>query len=124
MITTGFPFIAVMAGLCGILVWIEQQYPSRFFKWFPSIVLVMFGSMALYTFGLWEMSPEVKTARAAVRDNLIPAMLFLMSLKFDLSIIRKLGIRLITMFLGSTITIMLGFIIVQQLMGPLLGLNL
>ena len=121
MITTGFPFIAVMAGLCGILVWLEQQYPSRFFKWFPSIVLVMFGSMALYTFGLWEMSAEVKTARASVRDNLIPAMLFLMSLKFDLSIIRKLGIRLITMFLGSTITIMLGFIIVQQVMGPLLG---
>ncbi|KEI71036.1 DUF819 domain-containing protein [Endozoicomonas elysicola] len=121
MITTGFPFIAVMAGLCGILVWIEQQYPSRLFKWFPSIVLVMFGSMALYTFGLWEMSSEVKTARASVRDNLIPAMLFLMSLKFDLSIIRKLGIRLITMFLGSTITIMLGFIIVQQIMGPLLG---
>lgn len=121
MITTGFPFIAVMAGLCGVLVWVEQQYPSRFFKWFPSIVLVMFGSMIMYTLGFWEMTPEVKTARATVRDNLIPAMLFLMSLKFDLSIIRKLGVRLIAILLGSTATIMIGFVVVHQIMHPFLG---
>ncbi len=53
----------------------------------------MFGSMALYTAGVWQMTPEVAVARAAVRDNLIPAMLFLMSLRFDLNIIRKLGAR-------------------------------
>lgn len=46
MITEGFDFIAVMFGLCGLLVWLEQRYPSQLFKWFPSIVLVMFGSMA------------------------------------------------------------------------------
>ncbi|WP_067584637.1 DUF819 domain-containing protein [Endozoicomonas ascidiicola] len=121
MITTGFPFIAVMAGLCGFLVWIEQRYPSRFFQWFPSIVLVMFGSMALYTAGVWQMTPEVAVARAAVRDNLIPAMLFLMSLRFDLSIIRKLGSRLILLMLGSTVTIMIGFVVTYLLMNTFLG---
>ena len=121
MITSGFPFIAVMAGLCGGLVWLEQQYPCRFFKWFPSIVLVMFGSMALYTVGLWEMTTEIRTARAAVRDNLIPAMLFLMSLKFDLNVIRKLGFRLIAIVLGSTVSIMIGFIVVHTFMHPFLG---
>ena len=121
MITTGFPFIAAIAGLCGVLVWLEQQYPSRIFKWFPSIVLVMFGSMALYTAGLWEMTPEVATARAAVRDNMIPAMLFLMSLCFDLNVIRKLGGRLILLMLGSTVTIMIGFVATHTIMGPMLG---
>ena len=29
MITEGFDFIAVMFGLCGLLVWVEQRYPSR-----------------------------------------------------------------------------------------------
>lgn len=121
MITTGFPFIAVMAGLCGLLVWIEQQYPNRLFKWFPSIVLVMFCSMALYSVGLWQMTPEVSAARAAVRDNLIPAMLFLMSLRFDLKIIRKLGARLILLMLGSTFTVMIGFVVAYLMMNSFLG---
>jgi len=121
MITTGFPFIAVMAGLCGVLVWLEQRFPSRFFQWFPSIVLVMFGSMALYTVGVWQMTPEVSVARAVVRDNLIPAMLFLMSLRFDLNIIRKLGTRLILLMLGSTVTVMIGFVVTYLLMNTFLG---
>ena len=121
MITQGFDFIAVMFGLCGALVWLEQYYRTAFFRWFPSIVLVMFGSMALYTFGLWEFTEDVRRARETVRDNLIPAMLFLMSLKFDLAVIRKLGLRLIALCLASTLSIMLGFIITQQIMQGFLG---
>ena len=48
-------------------------------------------------------------------------MLFLMSLKFNLVIIRKLGVRLIALCLASTLSIMLGFIITQQLMQGFLG---
>ena len=121
MITNGFEFIAAMFGICGVLVWVEHRYAPRVFRWFPSIVLVMFASMALYTIGAWEMTDEVRVARATVRDNLIPAMLFLMSLRFDLTIIRKLGGKLIALCLASTVTIMLGFVIVHQLMHPFLG---
>jgi uncharacterized membrane protein len=111
----------VMFGLCGILVWIERRSKATFFRWFPSIVLVMFGSMALYTFGLWEMTDDVRAARATVRDNLIPAMLFLMSLRFNLVVIRKLGIRLIALCLASTLTIMFAFVVVHELMSGFLG---
>jgi uncharacterized membrane protein len=121
VITGGFDFIAVMFGLCGVLVAIEQRYAGRFFRWFPSIVLVMFASMALYTAGLWEMTDEVRLARTTVRDNLIPAMLFLMSLRFNLSVIRRLGVRLISLCLASTLSIMIGFIVVHELMSPFLG---
>ncbi len=121
MITQGFDFIAVMFGLCGILVALENRFKVAFFQWFPSIVLVMFGSMTLYTFGLWEFTQEVQLARETVRDNLIPAMLFLMSLKFNLAIIRKLGARLILLCLASTFTIMIGFIVTHLLMRNFLG---
>lgn len=121
MITGGFDFIAVMFGLCGVLVWIEKRSNARFFRWFPSIVLVMFGSMALYTIGTWEMNDEVRAARATVRDNLIPAMLFLMSLRFNLVVIRKLGVRLIALCLASTLTIMFAFVVVHELMSGFLG---
>ena len=121
MITQGFDFIAVIIGLCGVLVWLEARSESNFFRWFPSIVLVMFASMALYTLGIWQFTDEVRQARESLRDNLIPAMLFLMSLKFNLVIIRKLGIRLIALCIASTLSIMVGFIITQQLMQGFLG---
>ena len=44
-----------------------------------------------------------------------------MSLKFDLAVIRKLGVRLIALCLASTLSIMLGFIITQQIMQGFLG---
>ena len=121
MITDGFDFIAVMFGLCAGFVLLERYLQWRLFKWFPSIVLVMFGSMALYTAGAWEMTDEIRAARATVRDNLIPAMLFLMSLRFNLGVMRKLGPRLIVLSLVSTLTVMIGFVVVHQLMHPFLG---
>jgi uncharacterized membrane protein len=121
VITGGFDFIAVMVGLCGVLVWIEQRSKAHFFRWFPSIVLVMFGSMALYTVGMWEMTDDVRAARATVRDNLIPAMLFLMSLRFNLAVIRRLGVRLIALCVASTLTIMFAFVVVHELMSDFLG---
>ena len=121
MITQGFDFIALMFGLCGVLVGLENHFKIAFFRWFPSIVLVMFGSMALYTLGLWEFTEDVRLAREMVRDNLIPAMLFLMSLKFNLAVIRKLGVRLIALCLASTLTIMLGFIVTHWIMRDFLG---
>jgi uncharacterized membrane protein len=121
MITDGFDFIAVMFGLCAGFVLLERYLRWRVFKWFPSIVLVMFGSMALYSIGAWEMTDAIRTARATVRDNLIPAMLFLMSLRFNLGVMRKLGPRLIVLSLASTLTVMIGFIVVHRLMRPFLG---
>ena len=121
MITDGFDFIAVITALCGVLVWVEHQYPLPVFRWLPSVVLVMFGSMALYTVGLWEMTDSVRTMRAGVRDNLIPAMLFLMSLRFDLRIMKRLGGRLIVLCLASTASVMVGFIVVHQLLRGWLG---
>jgi len=121
VITQGFDFIALMFGLCGVLVGLENHFKIAFFRWFPSIVLVMFGSMALYTLGLWEFTEDVRLAREMVRDNLIPAMLFLMSLKFNLAVIRKLGVRLIALCLASTLTIMLGFIVTHWIMRDFLG---
>ncbi|MEI6897994.1 MAG: DUF819 family protein [Psychromonas sp.] len=121
MITQGFDFIAILFFLCGLLFWAERHYQSLLFKWFPSVILIMFSSMILYTFGLWEMTPEIKVARATVRDNAIPAMLFLMSLNFNFTLIKKLGIKLILLIIGSTITVMIGFVVVYYLMHPWLG---
>jgi uncharacterized membrane protein len=121
MITDGFDFIAVMFGLCAGLLLLERHVRWRVFRWFPSIVLVMFGSMALYSIGAWEMTDEIRTARATVRDNLIPAMLFLMSLRFNLGVMRRLGPRLIGLSLISILTVMTGFVVVFQIMSPFLG---
>ena len=119
MITTGFPFIAVIVGLCGFFVWIEQQYPSRLFRWLQYRA----GDVGLDDALLNRASDhsEVVAARDVIRGDLIPAMLFLMSLRFDLGIIRKLGTRLILLMLGSTATVMIGFVVAYFLIGSFLG---
>jgi uncharacterized membrane protein len=121
VITEGFDFIAAIVGLCGVLVWLEQRVAGSLFKWLPSIILVMFCSMGLYTAGAWEMTESVRFAREELRDNLIPAMLFLMSLRFNIVVIRKIGARLIVLCLASTTTIMLAFVLVHRLMANVLG---
>lgn len=48
-------------------------------------------------------------------------MLFLMSLRFNLAIIQTLGVRLIALMLLSTLSIMIGFVVVHEFMSPFLG---
>ena len=121
MITKPFDFIAVILAFIGLVVWLERAHFKRFFSIFPAIVVILFGTMALYTLGLWEFNEGIKEARESLRDNLIPAMLFLMGLTFDFNLLRSLGWKLIVLNLGAIISVAVSFIVGYSLMHPLLG---
>ena len=111
----------MILGFIGLVVWLERAHFKRFFSIFPAIVVILLGSMALYTLGLWEFNEEIKEARESLRDNLIPAMLFLMSLTFDFNLLRSLGWKLIALNLGAIISVAVSFVVGYSLMHPLLG---
>lgn len=121
MITKPFDFVAAILAFIGLVVWLERAHFKRFFSIFPAIVVILFGTMALYTLGLWEFNEGIKEARESLRDNLIPAMLFLMSLTFDFSLLRSLGWKLIALNLGAIISVAVSFVVGYSLMHPLLG---
>ena len=121
MITDGLAFLTVIVSMCASLLALEQALNSRLFTWFPPIVLVMFGAMLGYTLGAWEFTESVRETRESTRDLLIPMMLFLMSLKFRFSDLKKLGPKIILLCLVSATTIVAGFVITHLLMSRFLG---
>ena len=121
MIDDGFVFLTAIVILCASLLAMERAFTVRLFTWFPPIVLIMFGAMLGYTFGIWEFTESVRATRESTRDLMIPMMLFLMSLKFSITELKKLGLKTILLCLVSAATIVAGFVITHLLMRGFLG---
>ena len=121
MIDDGFVFLTAIVILCASLLAMERAFTVRLFTWFPPIVLIMFGAMLGYTLGIWEFTESVRATRESTRDLLIPMMLFLMSLKFSITELKKLGLKTILLCLVSAATIVAGFVITHFLMRGFLG---
>ena len=121
MIDDGFVFLTAIVILCASLLVIERAFTVRLFTWLPPIVLIMFGAMLGYTFGIWEFTESVRATRESTRDLMIPMMLFLMSLKFSITELKKLGLKTILLCLVSAATIVAGFVITHLLMRGFLG---
>ena len=121
MIDDGFVFLTAIVVLCASLLAMERAFTVRLFTWFPPIVLIMFGAMLGYTLGIWEFTESVRATRESTRDLMIPMMLFLMSLKFSFSELKKLGVKTILLCLVSAATIVAGFVITHLLMRDFLG---
>ena len=121
MIDDGFVFLTAIVTLCASLLAMERAFTVRLFTWFPPIVLIMFGAMLGYTFGIWEFTESVRATRESTRDLMIPMMLFLMSLKFSVTELKKLGLKTILLCLVSAATIVAGFVITHLLMRGFLG---
>ncbi len=121
MIDDGFVFLTAIVILCASLLAMERAFTVRLFTWFPPIVLIMFGAMLGYTLGIWEFTESVRATRESTRDLMIPMMLFLMSLKFSFTELKKLGVKTILLCLVSAATIVAGFVITHLLMRGFLG---
>lgn len=111
MITDGFMYLSFLVLLAGSIVLAEKKFPGKFFKYVPAVVLLYFVSMLLSTFGMWEKTDDVNMYYKTVKDNLLPAMIFLMLLRCDLRKIFKLGPKMLLGFFAASISIGIGFIV-------------
>lgn len=111
MITKGFTYVAFLLFFASLLVLAEKKSKSKFFNYVPAIVLLYFTAMLLSTFGVWQNNKEITAVYKGLKDNLLPAMIFLMLLRCDLRKIFKLGPKMIIGFFSATISIMIGFIV-------------
>jgi uncharacterized membrane protein len=115
MITSGYSFIAFIICFAALIFFIEEKLKSKFFDVIPPLVIIYFGVMLMSTFGVWTLSIDgVKTgagiARGAIKDAILPSMIFLMLLKCDLRHILKLGPKMLLAFFSATASIMIGFV--------------
>ncbi len=115
MITKGFTYVAFLIFFASMLVLAEKKSKLKLFNYLPAIVLIYFSAMLLSTVGFWQNTKEITSSYKALKDNLLPAMIFLMLLRCDLRKILKLGPKMLIGFFSATISIMIGFIITYLL---------
>lgn len=111
MITSAFGYVSVLLAVAGGLYFLESHIKLKLFKYLPAIVLLYFVVMVFASVGLWQSGDSINATYKALRNNLLPAMIFLMLLDADLRQIAKLGWRMILTFLLASTSIALGFIV-------------
>ena len=111
MIQTVWPYLAVMLLAAGIFPALERRTGWKFFSVFPPIVLVYLSITALAVAGLWQVTPEIKTAQGTLIRQLVPALIFLLMINCDLRAIFALGPRVLAVFFCTTISLFLGFLL-------------
>lgn len=111
MIHTPFGYVTVLLAIAGCLYFLETHAKLRLFRYLPAIVLLYFVVMVCASIGIWQSGPVIDDTYKALRNNLLPAMIFLMLLNADLRQIKKLGWKMIFTFLLASLSIACGFIV-------------
>ncbi|KAJ50613.1 putative membrane protein [Clostridium tetanomorphum] len=111
MITKSFTYVAFLIFFASMLVLVEKKSKSKFFNYVPAIVLLYFTAMLLSTFGVWQNNKEITAVYKGLKNNLLPAMIFLMLLRCDMRKILKLGPKMLIGFFSASVSIAIGFII-------------
>lgn len=111
MIENGFTYLALLMTVAATLVYMEQTYRYRIFKYLPAIIILYFVVMLGSTFKVWEDTESIHTTYSTLKSTLLPAMIFLMLLSSDIRQIMRLGTKMIFTFFLASLSIALGFII-------------
>ncbi|MBC6402937.1 MAG: DUF819 domain-containing protein [Hyphomonadaceae bacterium] len=111
MIESGFHYLATLALIAGCLAILEQRYKETFFKHVPSIVLLYILVMVLASAGFWEQNEHIERTYSAVRQNILPSMIFLMLIQVDLRQVANLGPKMLLAFGLSVASLAAGFIV-------------
>ncbi|MCB4745235.1 MAG: DUF819 family protein [Sulfurovum sp.] len=110
MITHAYSYLALLIILAVTIAYIAKKSHHKLFDYLPSIVILYFVVMLLSTLGVWQKSMEITMVYKILKNNLLPAMIFLMLLSADIREIFKLGKKILLTFLLASASIALGFI--------------
>ncbi|BDY12884.1 DUF819 family protein [Hydrogenimonas cancrithermarum] len=102
--------IASIAAVFGIAERFDRT--RRYFTYLPAIVLIYMAAMVAAQTGLWERNEAIGAVYKTAKNNLLPAMLFLMLLHVDLRRFLKLGRPLLIAYVAATLSIGIAFFLV------------
>ncbi len=117
MIEDGFTYLAVLLLIAGVIRYLEEREDTRFFKVVPGAVVLYLLVMIASSLGLWQKSESVNTTYSEVKNNILPAMIFLMLLKCDMRQIIMLGPRMLGAFAAAVASIIAGFVVMFLMLG-------
>ncbi|MBE0515431.1 DUF819 family protein [Sulfurimonas sp.] len=113
MISSPLLYLFSLALLAAVIALVEQKSGSKFFKFVPSFVLIYLFSMSLASFGVFEQNEAIDAIYNSTKQNLLPAMLFLMLLQVDIRDFFKLGKSLLIAYALALFSLSFGFILIS-----------
>ena len=119
-ITNGFTYIAFLMFLAGGMLALQKYTKWKVFEVVPPLVWIYVLNMVFCTIGLYN-SDACSGTYSALKNNLLYAMIFVMLLRCDFRKLAKLSGRLIAIFLGCSLTLAIGFIVLYPVFKNSLG---
>jgi len=110
MITTPLIYLFSIALITLSIASLEHYSKHKLFSYLPSVVLIYATTMLFAQLGLFEPNSEINAAYKSIKTILLPAMLFVMLLKIELSAFMKLGRSLIIAYVGAVLSLSFAFI--------------
>lgn len=124
IITTALQYFAALLAINALVFLIYKKYPNKFFKWFPSVMMVFVVVVLLNTFGVWSFNnPVIADARNGYLKYVIPFMIFCISVQSDVKKMAKVGPKMLSVFIFSSISICIGMVVAFKLFAVPLGLT-
>lgn len=115
MISSPLVYLFTLALLAAAVSLFEQKSRLKFFKYVPSFVLIYIFSMFLASMGAFEQNEAIDAIYKNTKQNLLPAMLFLMLLQVDIRDFFKLGKSLLIAYALALFSLSFAFIVVAFL---------
>ena len=117
MIESAWGYLSAVAAVAAFFGILEHRSKARLFEYLPAVVLIYAAAMLLSQSGAWVKNDAVNAAYATAKNNLLPAMLFLMMLKVDLRHFARLGRPLLIAYTAAVLSLAGAFIGVFWLFG-------
>lgn len=114
MITNGFTYIAFLMFVAGGMLALQKYTKWKIFDIIPPLVWIYVLNMIFCTIGLYD-SEGCSAAYSSLKNNLLYAMIFVMLLRCDFRKLAKLSGRMIAIFLGCSLTLAIGFIVLYPI---------
>lgn len=119
-ISNSFTYIAFLMFIAGSILVLEKKSGWKVFRLVPALVWIYLINMAFCTIGLYS-SEACDIAYGAVKNNILYAMIFVMLLRCDIRKLFKMTGRMAAIFLGSSLSIGIGFVIGYPIFRNYLG---
>jgi len=116
MIETGLIYLISVSTLALLLGLTEHLSRHKLFSYLPAVVLIYAMAMLFAQLGLWDQNGSIQETYGTTKRYLLPAMLFLMLLRIDLSHFLRLGKVLLIAYFSAVFSIAFAFIIVFWLL--------
>jgi uncharacterized membrane protein len=105
-------YLFILSFIATFFYFLESKTELKLFKYIPAVVIIYTGSMFLASMHLFDSSEEISVVYKRVKENLLPAMLFLMLLQVDIQEFLKLGKSLLQAYFLALFSLVFAFVVV------------